>query len=108
MAENTLLATQESRHIKRWSIVVIGLLFQLGVLLLIVVTSQQPAIALQAVAGQDNVCRVTSIGTLTEGWLKGVQPGSIVRALPPPFPFPPQSLEHCQPVGKHTVLEVIA
>ncbi len=104
--ENRL--AQESKHIKRWSIVAIGLLLQLGFLLLLVVTSQQPVIILQPVAGQQDVCRVVSIGPLTEGWLKGVQPGAIVRPLMPPFPFPSPSLQHCQLVSSQAVLEVVA
>lgn len=99
---------QESKHIKRWSIVVAGLLLQLSFLLLLVVTSQQPAITLQQVNGEGGVCRVVSIGPLTEGWLKGVQPGAIVRPLTPPFPFPSPSLQNCRIVGDQAVLEVIA
>lgn len=111
MSEKLLLEKklgQESRHIKRWSIVIVGLLLQVGFLLLLFVTSQQPTIILQPVNGDESVCRVVSIGVLTEGWLKGVQPGAIVRPLMPPFPFPSPSLQNCKLTGNQTVLEVVA
>ncbi len=104
--ESTLI--QERRHVKRWAVVVIGLLLQLGFLLLFVVTSQQPTITLQPVDGQEGVCRVVSVGRLTEGWFKGVQPGAIVRPLTPPFPFPSPSLQNCKLVDDQAVLEVVA
>ena len=101
-------STQKSVSIRRWSLVVFGLLLQMGALLLLVVTSQQPAIVLQPIAGQEHACRVISVGPLTEAWLKGVQPGSIVQQIMPPFPFPPQSLQNCRLVGEQTLLEVVA
>ncbi len=98
----------KNAHVKRWSIVVAGLLLQLGVLLLLVVTSRQPAITLQPINGQEWVCRVVSVGPLSEAWLKGVQPGAIVHPLMLPFPFSPKSLQHCQIVGEQALLEVVA
>ncbi|MBA2678858.1 MAG: hypothetical protein H0U76_10765, partial [Ktedonobacteraceae bacterium] len=104
--ENTLM--QRRRYLKRWSIVVVSLLLQLSFLLLFVVTSQQPAITLQPVDGQEGLCRVVSVGSLTEAWFKGVQPGAIVRSLPPPFPFPSPSIQNCKLTGDQAVLEVVA
>ncbi|GCE10980.1 sensor histidine kinase [Tengunoibacter tsumagoiensis] len=69
-------------------IVLLGLIFQVGVILLLTLVALQPQLSLtqlDAVAGQPGLCRVVRIPPLTDAWMQNLQPGTLIRVLPDPL-----------------------
>ncbi len=67
---------------KRMLVIVMGLAIQITVIILLLVSLQQPAagsVTFSAVAGDPTACRIVKFEPFTEAWLKGFQQGSIVH-----------------------------
>src|SRR5258706_7909466 len=67
-----------------WLVIIAGLIVQVGVIVMLLVSIQQPAqpdVILTAVAGNPTVCRLESVNTFSDGWGDGVQTGTLVRPL---------------------------
>ena len=67
---------------KRSLVIVVGLAVQITVIVLLLVSLQQPAarsVTFAAVSGDPTACRIVRVEPFTEVWLKDIQPGTIVH-----------------------------
>src|SRR5436305_1621154 len=67
-----------------WLVIIAGLVVQVGVIVMLLVSIQQPAlpdVTLTAVAGNTTVCRLVSVNPFSDAWVRGVQPGTLVQPL---------------------------
>lgn len=73
---------------KRSLVIAVGLVVQITVISLLVVSLQHPAprsVTFTAVPGKPTACRIIQVEPFTDAWLKGIQPGTIVYAEANPF-----------------------
>ena len=71
-------------HDRRWLIISIGLIVQVAVMAIALISLRQfgqPNITLAPVAGRNDVCRIASVATFTDAWVNGIQPGMLVRSF---------------------------
>ncbi len=105
---------------KRMLVIVVGVAIQITVIILLLVSLQQPAprsVTFAAVAGDPTACRIVKFEPFTEAWLKGFQQGSIVHAAQNPsqvlhcatltgsLSVSPSSMER-SPIGQGNLLHV--
>ena len=68
---------------KRSLVIGVGLVVQVTIIILLLVSLQQPAprgVTFSAVSGDPTACRIVTFQPFTEAWLKGIQRGTIVHA----------------------------
>ena len=111
----SLLQTYEYRHmLRRWLIVILGLIIQ-GLLVAFLIASNgvqgQADVILAPSASDPTLCRVVSVAPFSEAWMLGVQAGALVsRQAPPPFPGAPpstSSAQSCQTQEDLTLFQVV-
>src|SRR5258706_7542029 len=67
-----------------WLVIIAGLIVQVGVIVMLLVSIQQPAqpdVTLTAVAGNPAVCRLESVNPFSDGWVECVQPSTFVQPV---------------------------
>lgn len=73
--------------IKRLLIIALGIVIQITIIILLLVSLQHPAprsVTFAAVPGDPTACRIVKFEPFTEAWLKGFQQGAIVHAVQNP------------------------
>ncbi len=100
MGQMLLQHTKKRRLTRRWLIVLLGLAVQLGIILLLFLSANQPGffnIALTPVQGHPGVCQVTGVAPFSDPARQGIHPGTLVR--PQSGPGNAGNAHPCQPTN---------
>jgi signal transduction histidine kinase len=89
-----------------WLVIIAGLVVQVGVIVMLLISIQQPAlpdVTLTAVAGNTTVCRLVSVNPFSDAWVRGVQPGTLVQ----PLGEAATSLKDCAATNRPVQVQVV-
>jgi signal transduction histidine kinase len=82
---------------RHWLIIITGLLIQIAVITLALVSLQRPGhpdITFVPIAGKPDAGRITSVAVFTDAWINGVQPGMLIHIIGPD----PAAISHFAPI----------